>query len=174
MNDGNLFTSGVGVGSCDTLNLSASLCDEVTERHREGGYNLVFSALSKLTSPRLSLCQDEGAPALGIANIITASFILNMRDKRKHKQCPFVERPFLPWLLSLGIQGPSVPTGYRETVLSMPRAPAQSCSFLGSSSSYRPVTFEEILIYLSAGKIQHCLTQADTSVSCVCFEVTAH
>lgn len=89
MNDGNLFTTGVGVGSCDTLPLGISLGDdEVAERHRENGYNLVFSALSKLTSPRLSHCQDDGAPALGIANIIIGSFILNMRDRRKAETVP--------------------------------------------------------------------------------------
>lgn len=102
---------------------------------RQNGCNLVFSPLSKFTPPGASFCQDERASALDVANIITVSFILSKRGRPKCKQCPFVRRRFLSWLLSLGTQGPSVPTsswGDHSEHARLPRAPGHIPVFSGN------------------------------------------
>lgn len=126
-----------GLEDYNTFSLSASLsvCEKETERHRQNGCNLVLSPLSKFTPPGVLLCQDERASALDVANIITVSFILSERGRPKCKQCPFVRRRFLPWLLSLGTQGPSVPTsswGDHSERARLPRAPGHIPVFSGN------------------------------------------
>lgn len=99
---------GEAVTYLTSLPLFLSVKRRLTDR--QDGYNLVFSTWSKFTPPRVSLCQDKRASALDVAGIIRV-FYTERERPRKRKQCPFVKRRFLPWLLSLGTQGPSVPTG---------------------------------------------------------------
>lgn len=75
---------------CDTFNLSAYLfiCEEDTERHRQDGYNLVFSTLSKFTSPRVSLVKMRLCPPLTQQSIVTFSFVLNLRGRGSSNNVP--------------------------------------------------------------------------------------